>query len=127
MTRHKTALGREFNMAAFSNANGDVVAIGNTLRNARGDIIDAKGRIIKTAKEVAESYYNTNPNAVKQVSIKEDNSVPKALEADIRKTEEPKVVAVEEIEVDGEVKVERTYSDGSMDVVDKPQDKKTKK
>lgn len=127
MTRHKTALGREFNMAAFSNANGEVIAIGNTLRNARGDIIDAKGRIIKTAKEVAESYYNTNPNAVKQVSIKEDNSVPKALEADVRKAEEPKVVAVEEIEVDGEIKVERTYSDGSMDVVDKPQDKKTKK
>lgn len=127
MTRHKTALGREFNMAAFSNANGEVIAIGNTLRNARGDIIDAKGRIIKTAKEVAESYYNTNPNAVKNVSIKEDNSVPKALEADVRKAEEPKVVAVEEIEVDGEVKIERTYSDGSMDVIDKTQDKKAKK
>jgi len=127
MTRHKTALGREFNMAAFSNANGDVVAIGNTLRNARGDIIDSKGRILKTAKEVAESYYNTNPNAVKQVSIKEDNSVPKALEADVRKTEEPKVVSIEEIEIDGEVKVERTYDDGSMDVVNKPQDKKAKK
>jgi len=125
MTRHRTALGREFNMAAFSNANGEVIAVGNTLRNARGDIIDAKGRIIKTAKEVAESYYNTNPNAVKQVSIKEDNSVPKALAADVR--EEVKVVSNEEIVVDGEVKIERTYSDGSMDVVDKPQDKKTKK
>ena len=127
MTRHKTALGREFNMAAFSNANGEVMAVGNTLRNARGDIIDAKGRIIKTAKEVAESYYNTNPNAVKQVSIKEDNSVPKALEADVRKPSEPTVVSNEEVIVDGEVKIERTYSDGSMDVVDKPQDKKTKK
>lgn len=125
MTRHRTALGREFNMAAFSNANGEVIAVGNTLRNARGDIIDAKGRIIKTAKEVAESYYNTNPNAVKQVSIKEDNSVPKALAADVR--EEVKVVSNEEIIIDGEVKIERTYSDGSMDVVDKPQDKKTKK
>lgn len=125
MTRHRTALGREFNMAAFSNANGEVIAVGNTLRNARGDIIDAKGRIIKTAKEVAESYYNTNPNAVKQVSIKEDNSVPKALAADVR--EQITVVSNEEIIVDGEVKIERTYSDGSMDVVDKPQDKKTKK
>jgi len=125
MTRHRTALGREFNMAAFSNANGEVVAVGNTLRNARGDIIDAKGRIIKTAQEVAESYYNTNPNAVKHVNIKEDNSVPKALAADVR--EEVKVVSNEEIVVDGEVKIERTYSDGSMDVVDKPQDKKTKK
>jgi len=127
MTRHRTALGREFNMAAFSNANGEVMAVGNTLRNARGDIIDAKGRIIKTAKEVAESYYNTNPNAVKQVSIKEDNSVPKALEADVRKPETPTVVSNEEVIIDGEVKIERTYSDGSMDVVDKPQDKKAKK
>jgi hypothetical protein len=125
MTRHKTALGREFNMAAFSNANAEVIAIGNTLRNARGDIIDAKGRIIKTAKEVAESYYNTNPNAVKQISIKEDGSIPKALEADVPKG--PVVVSSEEIDVDGEVKIERTYSDGSMEIVDKPQEKKAKK
>lgn len=125
MTRHKTALGREFNMAAFSNANAEVIAIGNVLRNARGDIIDAKGRIIKTAKEVAESYYNTNPNAVKQISIKEDGSIPKALEADVPKG--PTVVASEEIEVDGETKIERTYSDGSMEIVDKPQEKKAKK
>jgi high-affinity K+ transport system ATPase subunit B len=125
MTRHKTALGKEFNMAAFSNANAEVIAIGNVLRNARGDIIDAKGRIIKTAKEVAESYYNTNPNAVKQISIKEDGSIPKALEADVPKG--PTVVASEEIEVDGEIKIERTYSDGSMEIVDKPQEKKAKK
>jgi len=125
MTRHKTALGREFNMAAFSNANGDVVAIGNVLRNARGDIIDAKGKVVKTAKEVAESYYNKNPNAVKQVSIKEDGSIPKAIEADTPK--EVYVVSNQEIDVDGETKIERTYSDGSMEVVDKPQDKKAKK
>jgi hypothetical protein len=125
MTRHKTALGREFNMAAFSNANGDVVAIGNVLRNARGDIIDAKGKVVKTAKEVAESYYNKNPNAVKQVSIKEDGSIPKAIEADTPK--EPYIVSNQEIDVDGEIKIERTYSDGSMEVVDKPQEKKAKK
>jgi len=125
MTRHRTALGREFNMAAFSNANGDKVAIGNVLRNARGDIIDARGRVIKTAKEVAETYYSNNPNAVKQVSLKEDGSIPKALEVDSPK--EPVVVSNVEIDVDGETKIERTYSDGSMEVVDKPQDKKTKK
>jgi hypothetical protein len=112
-------------MAAFSNANGDKVAIGNVLRNARGDIIDARGRVIKTAKEVAETYYSNNPNAVKQVSLKEDGSIPKALEVDSPK--EPVVVSNVEIDVDGETKIERTYSDGSMEVVDKPQDKKTKK
>jgi hypothetical protein len=112
-------------MAAFSNANGDVVAIGNVLRNARGDIIDAKGKVVKTAKEVAESYYNKNPNAVKQVSIKEDGSIPKAIEADTPK--EPYIVSNQEIDVDGEIKIERTYSDGSMEVVDKPQEKKAKK
>ena len=88
-------------------------------------VLLSKGKVIKTAKEVAETYYSNNPNAVKQVSLKEDGSIPKALEADVPK--DPVVVSNVEIEVDGELKIERTYSDGSMEVVDKPQDKKTKK
>ena len=93
--RHKTAKGREFNMAAFSAAHGDTIAVGNILRNARGDVVDNRGRIVTTAKDIADAYHNRNPNAVKKVSIKEDGSFPLAT-ADIEVAAEDVVTAVKE-------------------------------
>jgi len=122
--RHKTAKGREFNMAAFSAANGDTIAVGNILRNARGDVVDNRGRIVTSAKDIADAYHNRNPNAVKKVSIKEDGSFPLAT-ADIEAAPEDVVTAVKEYTNEaGDDVVEKTYEALFMCVAEKPKPKK---
>lgn len=118
MNRHKTARGREFNMAAFSAQQGDTIAVGNTLRNARGDVIDKYGKVIKTAKEIQEAYYNRNPNAVKKVSIKEDGTLP-AVEVEEIVPEDTVAEVKEYINEQGTEVVERTFADGSVEVEEK--------
>jgi len=124
MNRHKTARGREFNMAAFSAQQGDTIAVGNTLRNARGDVIDKYGKVIKTAKEIQEAYYNRNPNAVKKVSIKEDGTLPTV---DVEVPPEDIVAEVKEyVNEQGNEVVERTFADGSVELEEKPTKSKKK-
>ena len=53
---HRTFRGSEFNMSAFADQNGHVRALGNSSRNARGDVIDKNGKIIATAQEVNAAY-----------------------------------------------------------------------
>lgn len=125
MNRHKTARGREFNMAAFSAQQGDTIAVGNTLRNARGDVIDKYGKVIKTAKEIQEAYYNRNPNAVKKVSIKEDGTLP-AVEVEEIVPADTVAEVKEYINEQGTEVVERTFADGSVEVEEKATKSKKK-
>lgn len=127
MARHKTAKGKEFNMAAFSQMNSDVVAVGNVRRNAAGDVLDQRGTVIATAKDIQTSYYNNSPTAVKHMGIKEDGVMPTIIQ-----TEQPKSAtksakkaavdsSVESIKEftgeNGELLKEVTYQDGSIEVV----------
>lgn len=128
MTRHKTAKGKEFNMAAFSQVNGGVSAIGNVLRNAAGDILGANGEITATVKELQTSYYNRSPNAVRTVSIKEDGTIPPVVSEDTASKSAPiKARKIQKNEVDsvkeftdaaGQSMKEVTYIDGSIEVVE---------
>lgn len=128
MTRHITAKGKEFNMAAFSQANSGVAAIGNVSRNAAGDVLGANGEITATAKELQTSYYNRSPNAVKTVSIKEDGTIPTVVSEDItaktapskaQKIRKNEVESVKEfIDAAGQSMKEVTYIDGSIEVVE---------
>lgn len=72
MSAHRTYRGKEFNMSAFVDQNGHVAALGNSGRNARGDVIDKSGNIIATAQQVNAAYNNKNPKAVTKVSITKD-------------------------------------------------------
>jgi len=126
MNRHKTARGREFNMAAFSAQQGDTIAVGNTLRNARGDVVDKYGKVIKTAKEIQEAYYNRNPNAVKKVSIKEDGSLPQVDVVEQVVPEEAVTEIKEYVNEAGTEVVERTFADGSVEVEEKATKSKKK-
>lgn len=126
MNRHKTARGREFNMAAFSAQQGDTIAVGNTLRNARGDIIDKTGKVIKTAKEVQEAYYNRNPNAVKKVSIKEDGTLPKVDVVEEVVPQDEVTEVKEYTNEQGVDVVEKTFADGSVEVQEKATKSKKK-
>ena len=73
MATHRTAMGKTVDMSAILAKNEKTRAVGNMGVNARGDTIDAHGRIIKpvTAK-VNEAYGKTVGNrsaqAVKNVS-----------------------------------------------------------
>ncbi len=61
------------------------IAIGNTKSNARGDQLGRGGRVVKGADEIAREHYNkNNPRAVKQSTIKVDDTDVK------RKIEEAK-------------------------------------
>lgn len=127
MTGHRTARGREFNMAAFSQANSTVAAIGNVSRNAAGDILGADGEITATAQELQTSYYNRSLNAVRTVSIKEDGTIPPVVSENIpAKTSPTRTAKAAKNEVDsvkeftdaaGQAKKEVTYADGSIEVI----------
>ena len=49
MANHRTAMGKTIDMAALTAKNEKTRAVGNMKVNARGDTIDAQGRIIRTA------------------------------------------------------------------------------
>jgi hypothetical protein len=136
MTQHRTYRGAEFNMAAFADQNGHVKALGNSNRNARGDVLDNKGNVIATAQEVNAIYNNKNPKAVAKVSITKDtsdrltgqmpkNANPVAPVAKPRTSkpavvQDPSEVIVSQKTIrlnSGEEKTEITYADGSVEIV----------
>jgi len=67
----KTMNGKVIDVGALLAQNETTVAIGNANMNARGDILGPGGVIQKRREQVAQEYHNANPNAVKQVSLKE--------------------------------------------------------
>jgi hypothetical protein len=63
MANYRTAMGKSVDMAALTAKNEKTRAVGNMKVNARGDTIDAQGRIIKTATaKVNDSYSKTVGN-----------------------------------------------------------------
>ena len=70
---YRTALGKEIDIQQLSLLNERTVALGNANLNARGDQVDAHGRIIKKREELAQEYYRSNPKAVRNdTEITED-------------------------------------------------------
>jgi hypothetical protein len=63
MSNYRSAMGKTVDMSALAAKNEEVRAVGNAKLNARGDTIDANGRVVKpvTAK-VNEMYANTVGN-----------------------------------------------------------------
>lgn len=82
---HKTRLGKEINIDEIIARHGDVIAAGNMRVNARGDSIDSKGNVVKTAAERTKAYYKDNPKASAKVGI---NRALK--EEELREVEEEK-------------------------------------
>jgi len=137
MAKHVTFRGTQFNMTAFADQHGDTTAVGNSGRNARGDVLNARGEVIATAKQVNDVYHKKNPKAVAKVSINEDpderlaSQAPKAKPAAPKvapnvsataaaTTEDPAQQVVDRrvfMDKNGEEKTEITYADGSVEVV----------
>jgi hypothetical protein len=58
MANYKTAMGKTVDMSALAAKNEKTRAVGNMKVNARGDTIDAQGRITKTATAKVNDSYN---------------------------------------------------------------------
>ena len=72
MANRRTNQGQILDMEGLALRNEKAVAVGNMNTNARGDQLDADGKIVKTKTEQAQAYYANNPKAVvKTVSIKD--------------------------------------------------------
>ena len=69
---NRTINGKPIDWDKIYKKNSQSIAAGNAKMNARGDIIGDSGKVIKTVEEIEEEYNDTNPNAVKHVSIKQD-------------------------------------------------------
>jgi hypothetical protein len=87
MATHRTAMGKSVDMSAILARNEKTRAVGNMSVNARGDTIDAHGRIVKpvTAK-VNEAYGKTVGNRSAQAA----KNIPKP---------QPKIQPDEPIEI----------------------------
>lgn len=103
MSRHKTARGREFNMQAFASARGSTTAVGNTFRNAQGDLLGPGGKVVASAQEITGKVYDRAAPASKQVKIN-------PLEQEMSRKE---VVGA-----DGVRRWEVTYADGSVEIIE---------
>jgi len=137
MAKHVTFRGTQFNMTAFADRHGETTAVGNSARNARGDVLNTRGEVIATAKQVNDVYHKKNPKAVATVSIAQDpderlsSQAPKTRPAAPKvaptvsataaaTTEDPAQQAVNRrvfMDKNGEEKTEVTYADGSVEVV----------
>lgn len=119
-SRYKTHRGREFNMSAFAEKNGDTRAVGNVAMNARGDIIDAKGNVKIPTQSISRALADVKNNENKSVSLKADESITPvkntAVKADPVEEVGPQIVSQREIETDDGPAIEIEYDDGSMEV-----------
>ena len=119
-SRYKTHRGREFNMSAFAEKNGDTRAVGNISMNARGDIIDAKGNVKIPTQTISRALSEVKNNENKSVSLKADESITPvkntAVKADPVEEVGPQIVSQRKIETDDGPAIEIEYDDGSMEV-----------
>ena len=120
-SRYKTHRGREFNMSAFVEKNGDTKAVGNVPMNARGDIIDAKGNVKIPTQSISRATANIKNNESKQVSLKADENLSPVKNTAVAEDFKPTVVASREITTIDGMATEVEYSDGSIQVIPKTQ------
>ncbi len=116
-SRYKTHRGREFNMSAFAEKNGDTRAVGNSSMNARGDIIDAKGNVKIPTQTISRTLADVKAKESKKVSLKADETIVPVKNTKVSaEPVGPIVVSQREIETDDGPAIEIEYDDGSMEV-----------
>lgn len=113
MRKHRTAKGREFNMQAFVDGRGDSVAVGNSGRNARGDLLGPGGKVLATNQEINNRFHNKQ-------------SKGKTAQVKINPMEQ-EISRKEVIGADGVARWEITYADGSIEMQEIPEQTSSKK
>jgi len=127
----KTARGKTLNMGALAAKNEETRAVSNLNMNARGDIIDSRGKVEIPREKIQKEFYKDNvPGAdTEEISLKEDEK-PAEAKAPVeppkpapkkKETKEKQQPAVTEVSRtartrdDGTQYFEVEYSDGSME------------
>lgn len=64
----KSLRGVSVDMGLMLAKHEESVAIGNASMNARGDIINQSGQIVKKREQISKEYYSKNPKAVGRAS-----------------------------------------------------------
>lgn len=122
-SRYKTHTGREFNMSAFAEKNGDTRVVGNVSMNARGDIIDAKGNVKIPTQTISRAVADIKNNENKSVSLKADESITPVknpvVTADETVAPVTGIVRTREVNTIDGLATEIEFADGSMQVVPK--------
>jgi hypothetical protein len=67
----KTMRGMTLDMGALVSKNGKKVALGNANMNARGDLINRRGEVVKRREVLTQEYNAANPKAVRQVALRD--------------------------------------------------------
>lgn len=129
-SRYKTHRGREFNMSAFAEKNGDTKVVGNVSMNARGDIIDSKGNVKIPTQTISRMSADLKNGESKHVSLKADDKISTvpAKPAPVKEpvatpqkqaNEDLSIVSSREIETENGPAVEVEYADGSLEIIPK--------
>lgn len=128
----KTARGKIIDMGALRARHEDTRAISNVPINAKGDIIDSRGKVVVPREEISKEYYKDTVTGVEEkVSIKQEAEEEKetVIEEPVKskatpkkETAPPKEEQVYEINRrqrtrdDGSSYWEIEFSDGSMEI-----------
>lgn len=126
-SRYKTHRGREFNMSAFAEKNGDARAVGNASMNARGDIIDAKGNVKIPTQSISRALADVKNNDNKSVSLKADETITPVKNTAVVAEEAVAtgIVKTREVNTIDGLATEVEYADGSIQVIPKSSTKPT--
>jgi hypothetical protein len=113
MSKYRTAMGKTVDMATLAAKNEKIRAVGNMSVNARGDTIDAHGKIVKPAtQKVSDSYQKTvgnrSANVVKQPVV--NKPATRELTADELELEQSLEddIEVEQIKANEQAKTKRS-------------------
>ena len=108
MATYRTAMGKTVDMAALTARNEKTRAVGNMKVNARGDTIDAAGKIIKSAtSKVNDSYNKTVGNRSAQPTRNRPKPAPIPVDAT------PTLEAAELTEIERELEM---YTEDDVEV-----------
>jgi hypothetical protein len=115
--RYKTHRGKEFNMAAFADQNGDTRAVSNVPMNGRGDIIDARGNVRIPSQTISRATSNIKNNESQRVSLKADDNLSPVKHNPVETDFASSVVATKTIDTPTGPATEVEYADGSIEVI----------
>jgi len=123
MSKYRTAMGKMLDMSILTSKNEMTRAVGNLKVNARGDTIDAEGRIVKPvnskvnenyaktvgnrsaqARNRAPAYTPTPAPVISQIDITELSPIEIELEGNLQ--EELAIEKIKEQEIKQELKTE---------------------
>jgi hypothetical protein len=76
---HKTAMGSTIDMDLIRLSNENTRAVGNMPVNARGDLIDSKGTIVKSREQIVNEYYQLHSNVPSSKKVNRNTIVPDEL------------------------------------------------